>query len=139
MALQKVKQFNKELAKIPAKAKTLEEILTRREWYQEKKQQQAIKLVRQLQKGELVGEIDPDVKHDHVELKDLTITLSPAECGIDGSETFHEENIMGKVDQYMRELIYDLNCYSQDIHFDYARRYISEDGKTCEFSVIWDF
>ena len=129
-----LKVFNEALKQIPSNAMELEEILARRDLPQEKKYQ-AVEIVRQLQGSELVGETP---YHDRVDLKELKITLSPNECGIEDSDTFCNEN-MEIAQQYMNELVDSINYCSQDILFSYFGHCRNNDDKTCDFSINWYF
>lgn len=67
----------------------------------------------------------------------LNITLSPRECGID-NDTFGMENIM-KANDYIKELLADINNISEDVKFSFAGHDYESKEKKCEFSIRWEF
>lgn len=122
--------FNKMLKELPAISRKLEEIIIMAERTDEKKTQ-AIAIIDQINKVgsiEIVRYMQP---YNYIMAVPLNITLSPRECGID-NDTFGMENIM-KADDYIRELLADINNISEDVKFSFAGH--DYKGKECEFSI----
>lgn len=128
-----LKLFNEKIKKLPAISRKLEEPIIMGEWTDEKKQQ-AISIIDQINK---VGSIESVgyLPYNHISTVPLKITLSPRECGID-NDTFEMENIM-KADDYIREILADINNISEDVKFSFAGH--DYKGKECEFSIDWKF
>ena len=133
-----LKLFNEKLKELPAISRKLEETIIMGEWT-EKKKNQAITIIDQIKKVgsiESVGYLQP---YNYITTVPLKITLSPRECGID-NETFEMENIM-KADDYIRELLADINNISEDVNvkFSFAGHDYESKDRKCEFSISWEF
>lgn len=129
-----LKLFNEKLKELPAISRKVEEIIIMAKWTDEKKTQ-AIAIIDQINKVgsiEIVRYMQP---YNYIMTVPLNITLSPRECGID-NDTFGMENIM-KADDYIRELLADINNISEDVKFSFAG--YNYEGKQCEFSIDWKF
>jgi len=129
-----LKLFNNSLKELPTISKKLENLIMLQRW-DEKKAQQAVKIIRQLQHTNLV-ESNNCLSYNYVHLAELTITLSPSECDIDNSTTFGPENIL-QGDQYIKDLLTDVNRISEDIQFSLGGH--SYTNKECKFSISWEF
>lgn len=130
-----LKLFNEKLKELPAISRKLEEIIIMAKWTDEKKTQ-AIAIIDQIKK---VGSIESVgyLPYNCISTVPLKITLSPRECGVD-NVTFERENIM-KADDYIRELLADINNISEDVKFSFAGHDYESKDKKCEFSIRWEF
>lgn len=129
-----LKLFNEKLKELPAISRKLEETIIMGEWTDEKKNQ-AITIIDQIKKVgsiESVGYLQP---YNYITTVPLKITLSPRKCGID-NDIFKPKNII-KADNYIRELLADINNISEDVKFSFAGH--NYEGKQCEFSINWEF
>ena len=129
-----LKLFNEKLKELPAISRKLEETIIMGEWTDEKKQQ-AISIIDQIKKVGSIESVRYMQPYNYIIAVPLNITLSPRECGID-NDTFGMENIM-KADDYIRELLADINNISEDVKFSFEGHECK--GKECEFSIRWEF
>lgn len=121
--------FNNTLQKLPDISKNLEHLITIQYWPEEKSQQ-AISIIQQITKRDVIEEYC-----GYVRLSPLSITLSPSECGID-SATFEPENIL-QADEYIQNLLADINLIAEDIKFSLSGHYCDND--VCTFEIRWEF
>lgn len=128
-----LKLFNEKLKELPDISRKLEETIIMGEWPDEEKKQ-AITIIDQIKE---VGSIESGGyrPYNYIIAVPLEITLSPRECGID-NDTFEEENII-KADNYIRELLANINNISEDVKFSLADH--NYEGKECEFYIDWEF
>ncbi len=128
-----LKNFNEKLEDLPTISDFLEKLIRILKWPEEKSQQ-AIEIIEQLKNTGLIkiGECMP---YNCVVLTRLTITLSPRECGID-NDTFEPEN-MSQADNYIRDLLLDINHISEDIKFSFGGHSNYKNGK-CTFEICWE-
>lgn len=131
-----LKLFNEKLKELPAISRKLEEIIIMAEWTDEKKTQ-AIAIIDQIKKVGSIESVRYMQPYNYIIAVPLNITLSPRECGID-NDTFGMENIM-KADDYIRELLADINKLSEDVKFSFAGHDYESKEKKCEFSIRWEF
>lgn len=129
--------FNEMLKEIPSISKGLADLIAEHpfvdKWPNEKKQQ-AVEILQQLQSKRLV-ECGTCLDFAYVALSELSLILTPRECGID-AESFGPENIL-LADKYVENLLADINKCSSKIHFYFAGHYYnSENGK---FYINWKF
>ena len=130
--------FNETLKKVPSISKGLEEFIIEHSqtyiigWTDEKTKQ-AVIILRQLQQEENLLTCGYCLDHQYVELKQLKITLTPRECGID-ADTFESGNIFN-ADKYVKSLLEDLNECTSEITF-YLEGFYPNKG---EFFIGWSF
>lgn len=129
-----LKLFNEKLKELPAISRKLEETIIMGKWTDEKKTQ-AIAIIDQIKRVGSIETVRYMQPYNYIIAVPLNITLSPRECGID-NDTFERENIM-KADDYIRELLADINKLSEDVEFSFAGH--NYKGKECEFSIDWKF
>lgn len=125
-----LKQFNEKLKELPDISRKLEATIIMGEWPDEKKQQ-AITIIDQIKN---VGSIESVgyLPYNYITAVPLKITLSPRECGIDKDILFKPKNII-KADNYIRELLADINNISEDVKFSLAGH--NYEGEECEFFI----
>ncbi|MBQ2938107.1 MAG: hypothetical protein IJE05_04445 [Clostridia bacterium] len=126
-------QFNKALKELPSISENLKSLIMIQGWSEERCQQ-AISIVHQLKKGDLI-EKGLCLSYSYVGLSRLTITLSPSECGIDNT-TFEPENIL-QADRYIEKLLADINRISADVKFSLGGHDYEND--VCTFDIDWEF
>lgn len=85
-----LKIFNQQLEGLKTISEQIEKAILYKGW-PEQKTKQAIEIVRQIKKEDLI--VTGYTNYNFILLKELSITLSPDECGISGATIFHEENI----------------------------------------------
>lgn len=125
--------FNETLKEVPSISKDLEDNCIRLcNWSSEKKQQ-ATRILQQLQHKELLT-CGKCLGHEYVELTELSLTLTPRECGIYDDDIFTSENI-SEAYKYVKSLLADINECSPKINF-YICGYIPNKGK---FYISWKF
>ena len=130
--------FNEALKQIPNKADELLKKLDATTKLNEEEKAQATAIVRQLKKKDII-EKNPLVLHyDCILPRPLTIVLSPAECGINDSDTFSEKNT-GKAIEHVEKLVRYLNRISKDIQFSYGGGLDETGNKTATFMIDWAF
>jgi len=125
--------FNNELKKLPAISENLKDLIMMQGWSKEKSQQ-AVSIIQQIKKGDVI-EKGLCLSYSYVELSQLTITLSPNECGIDNA-TFEPENIL-QGDKYIEDLLADINRISADVKFSLGGHDYEND--LCKFDINWEF
>lgn len=126
-----LKLFNRTLRDLPSITNNLENSIMEQGWSKQKSQQ-AIKIVRQLKKTRL---IEAYYDCNCVSLSMLTITLSPSECNINNRTTFSQGNI-GKAEQYVMDLLTDINSISAYVEFRLSN--LNLKGDKCEFEISWE-
>lgn len=128
-----LKLFNEKLKELRPISWKLEQTITMGEWPDEKKQQ-AITIIVQIKNVESIGGVR-DQLYNCIVAVPLKITLSPRECGID-KDIFKPKNII-KADNYIRELLADINNISEDVKFSLVGH--NYEGEKCEFFIDWEF
>lgn len=127
--------FNETIKEVPSISKGLEEFITKcksaNEWPDEKKKQ-AVRILQQLQQKELLT-CGNCLDHEYVALTELSIILTPRECGIN-DETFGPENIL-YADKYVKGLLADINECSSKINFSFK----GHNPDKGEFYIKWKF
>lgn len=126
--------FNNALKELPSISENLKDSIMMRGWSKEKSQQ-AISIIQQIRECDMIVEKALCESYSYVRLSQLTITLSPSECGIDNA-TFEPENIL-QGDKYIEDLLADINRISEDVKFYLSRREYKED--VCTFDISWEF
>lgn len=130
-----LKIFNQQLEGLKTISEQIEKAILYKGW-PEQKTKQAIEIVRQIKKMDLI--VTGYTNYNFILLKQLSITLSPDECGISGATIFHEENIH-QAHHYIYELLKDINEISApDIYFSVGG-HTYEDGTTCTYHIAWEF
>lgn len=125
--------FNESFGRIPKLALEAQKLIAVYGWPEIRKRHAYI-ILGQLQGGGPL--IKENCKSVGITLVRLKLTISPGECGLDESATFDEQNIK-KANQYVKELIIDLNDIVKDIEFRYEGHYPKKD--TCEYTISWKF
>lgn len=125
--------FNENLGRIPERAMEARKVIALLEWPDMRKKH-AYTILDQLCGGcPLVKE---SCKSVGINLSRLTLTLSPEECGIEGVDTFNEQDI-AKARQYVIELLADMNKYVKGVEFDWS--YQKPKKETITFEISWIF
>ncbi len=125
--------FNENLARIPERVLEAKKVILELEWSDMRKWH-AYTILNQLCGGSsLIKERCDSVK---ISLSRLTLTLSPEECGIEGTNTFNEQNTQ-KAQQYVEELLDDMNKYIKGVEFDWKGQ--STKKETITFEISWIF
>lgn len=131
-----LKIFNQQLANLQNVFKEIEEAIMQEGWTDTKKEQ-AIKIVRQITKENIL--LTGCRGYDFCVLEDLSIQLSPKECGIENATKFKKENLI-EADRYVENLIKDINEISNpNIYFSAGGHSYKEEETTCTFYVGWEF
>lgn len=71
-----------------------------------------------------------------ISLVELDLMLSPAECGIEGSDMFDEQNIKEGI-RYVEELASDLTDLIKDVEFSFSGHWPKKTKSI--FSIKWVF
>lgn len=130
-----LKIFNEQLKGLQTISEKIEKSILHKGW-SEQKTEQAIEIIRQINRKDLI--VTGYTNHNFILLKELSITLSPAECGINGATIFHEENI-SEAHHYIYELLKDINAISApDIYFSVGGHSYEEET-TCTYYITWEF
>ncbi len=129
------KIFNENLARIPSLAMDAQKVISVYGW-PEMRKKHAEHILSQLYGGcPLIRERCDSVV---ISLRELNLTLSPAECGIEDSDVFDEQNIK-KADCYVKELIADMNNILKDVMLRYGGHYPKKNNSICVYSIEWEF
>lgn len=106
------KIFNQKLKELETVSEKIEKSILSKGWSEERTNQ-AIEIVRQIKKKDLFRTFyDYSEGYNYILLDQLSITLFPSECGIEGAKRFRQKNI-SQATHYVRDLIEDIN----KIHF----------------------
>ena len=123
-----VNMLNNALKRVPTIADELEEKIRVREW-NGKRTEHAIRIVQQLKQISLC-ELDPDATILEVQFEPLYLTLIRDEIAeISNKQSLYE------VDQYVEELVMDINKLSKEICFSYSGH--DYDGVACACEIKW--
>ena len=128
-----LKLFNKMLKDLPEISNDLQELVELQDWSEEKTRQ-AISIVKQIGKGDVV-EKGLCIEYSYVGLRRAEITLCPSECGI-SSSVFKTENIL-QGDEYIQNLLIDINTISAYVTFSFGGHCYENDK--CTFYISWEF
>lgn len=122
--------FNNKLKELPSISKNLSDLICRQGWSKEKTQH-ALIIVQQLS-GNLL-EVTNSPLYSSVHFKQLQISLSPSECGID-SAIFKSGTMMIQADKYISDLLDEINCISKNINFSFSGHNCCS-GSLCIFKI----
>lgn len=125
--------FNRVLEELPSISENLKDFIMKKGWSEEKSHQ-AISIIQQLQNGDLI-KTGLCLSYSYVALSDLSISLSPSECGINNT-VFESENIH-QADKYIKELLTDINRLSKVVKF--SLRGHNYENDVCTFYIAWEF
>lgn len=126
--------FNENLERIPKIAREAEKIIAVYGW-PEMRKKHAYEILAQLYGGKPL--VKENCNHVGISLSRLKLTISPTECGIAGSATFNEQQNVLKANQYVEELVADLNKIIKDVVFCSEGHYPK--SMTCEYEISWKF
>lgn len=130
-----LKIFNEQLKRLPIISEGIEKSILRKGWSKQKTKQ-AIEIIRQLKKKDLI--VTGYTNYNFILLDRLSITLSPVDCGIKDATIFHEENI-SQAHNYIYKLLKDINELSApDIYFSIGG-HSYEAETTCTYYINWEF
>lgn len=130
-----LKIFNEQLKQLTTISERIEVSILRKDWT-EQRANQAIEIVQQIKKKDLL--VTGYTDHNFILLDQLSITLSPNECGINDATIFHEENI-SQAHHYIYNLLKDINEISApDIYFSIGGHSYEEET-TCTYYIEWEF
>lgn len=125
--------FNENLERIPKIALDAEKTIAVYGW-PEMRKKHASKILSQLYGGRPL--ITEKCNRVGINLTRLELKLCTAECGIEGSDTFDEQNVH-KATQYVDGLVADLNKVVKDIVFYNEGHYPK--NTTCTYTIAWKF